>query len=71
MSFATQDRQKDRTSLTKQTINSREKTLTYKLGYHRERREDNTLGDSRHMRGKEGVTLLQSVVPTFSPDPHL
>ncbi len=64
MSFATQDRQEDKTSLMKQTVNSKEKTLTYKPRYHMERREDNTMGHSGHTGEKSGVTLL-IVVPTF------
>lgn len=57
MSFATEDRQEDKTLLRKQTINIREKTLTHKPGYHIERREDKTLGDSRHT-GEGGGDII-------------
>lgn len=69
MPFATQDRHKDKTLLMKQTVNSDEKTLTYKPRYHMERREDNTLGDSRHTGGKRRLHYCRACCLHFDQIP--
>lgn len=71
LSFATLDRQEDKTLPMEHTIDSKERTLAEKQKYRKEIKEDCTLEDWRQMREWGEGNIVAERVPTFWPDPHL